>query len=397
MVMENRDYEQNQANYDQRFVDHPQYGFPIEPQQTSGQFYSPQIPEPPKKRNISAIIGLFFCLILVVGAMFFVSKLIKDTIENNTEYTVSSTETYYMKDRPRYEEMVNLINYLYDKYTDQDLTGEIWERFDSDKEDYEYVIDYLSELNYYHHNLATYETQQSSSSNELDYEIDTIISDLSKLETKFIAKEPLTTNITITLEDGTRVAVAKKTKTSLRYGDSVSVEQEASRLGDAPLSNEAWARSFEGSPDSKGTYRTSAGQLAERFDMYLDYNWTNILSKCIGSSANDTQIIAAYCHATPDVIYVNKNATNYKQNIRDQMFISTIKHEISHHIIATICGTARPSIAGVNFEGVTNSFANIFLGAKEKNEYYSGHPEYQMSNTTDSVARAIHDEKRCNK
>jgi hypothetical protein len=77
------------------------------------------------------------------------------------------------------------------------------------------------------------------------------------------------------------------------------------------------------------------------------------------------------------------------------MFVSTINHEISHHIIATICGTARPPITGIYTEGVTNSFANIFLGAHEKNEYYVNYPEYQMSDATDSIARAIHDDKRC--
>jgi hypothetical protein len=301
-----------------------------------------------------------------------------------------------MKDRPRYAEMVDLINRLYDKYTKQDLTGEIWARFDSDTEDYNYVIDYLSELNYHHKKLANYETQQSSNQGELDYEIEYIISDLSNLETKFIAKAPLTTTITITMEDGRRVAVAKKTKTSLRYGTvEADIAQNSPLALGPPLDKEAWARGFEGSPGNDGTYRTAVAQLAEQFDMYLDYNWANILNKCIGSSANDTEVIAAYCHATPDVVYVNKNAANYANNIRDAMFVSTIKHEISHHIIATICGTARPPIAGAFTEGVTNSYANIFLGAHEKNEYYQNYVEYQMSDATDSIARAIHDERRC--
>ena len=391
--MQNGEYNQNQNDYDEQFVDYSQYTNPMQPPQLVEETHIEQ----PRKRGKFSIIALVVCMVVVIIAMAFVSKLIKENLNNVEDYTIADAETYYMKDRPRYDEMASLIDDLYDKYTNQDLTGEIWKRFDGDNEDYNYVIDYLSELNYYHKNLTTYENQQSSSPNELDYEIDTIISDLSKLEKKFIAKEPLTTTITITKEDGTRVAVAKKTVTSIRYGDNVSAAQEKSILSDALLKKEDWARSFEGSPDSKGTYRTSAAQLAEHFDMYLDYNWTNILDKCIGTNANDTQVVAAYCHATPDVVYINKNATNYDKNIRNIMFVSTIKHEISHHIIATICGTARPPIAGSNYEGVTNSYANIFLGAHEKNEYYVGHSEYHMTEATDAVARAIHDEKRCKK
>jgi hypothetical protein len=195
------------------------------------------------------------------------------------------------------------------------------------------------------------------------------------------------------LENGTQVAVAKKTKTSLLYSGR-STTKSASIYAGPPTEKEAWARGFSGTLDSNGTYLTSASQLVEYFDMYLDYNWANILNKCIGTE-NDSNIIAAYCHATPDVVYVNQNSTNYASAIRGSFFISTIKHEISHHIIASICGTTRPSIAGSSVEGVTNSYANIFLGANEKNEYYVGYPEYYMSDTTDSIARAIHDEKRC--
>jgi hypothetical protein len=357
--------------------------------------YAYMRPQETKKNGVLAMFGLLVSIAIVVGCIFFVSHLLKETISRTNNTNIASTTTYNMKDRARYEEMTSLINSLYDTYTRQDLTGEIWDRFDSETEDYNYVIDYLSELNYYHKKIAGFEDQQSMNAQELDYEIETIINDLKTLEVRFIAKAPLTTNITITLEDGSRVAVAKKTKTSIRYGDVVSAAPSITGLDDELLEKEAWARGFEGYLDSNGSYRVAAAQLAERFDMYLDYNWTNILNKCIGSTENEKNIIAAYCHATPDVVYVNKNATHYGENIRNEMFISTIKHEISHHIIATICGTARPIIAGPNVEGVTNSFANIFLGAKEKNEYYANNPEYHMSDWTDEIARAIHDEQRC--
>jgi len=395
--MQNQQFGQNQDDYNEQFIEFQDMENNMFP--PSQPYIYSQNPAPKKsKRSKLSIIILIISSILIIGAMIFVSNLIIERINNTDNHSVSDTETYNMKDRPRYTEMIGLINKLYDKYTKQDLTGEIWDRFDSSTEDYNYVIDFLSELNYYHSNLEIFDNQQSSSSSELDYEIETNINILDELETNFIAKAPLTTTITITLEDGTKMAVAKKTNTSIRYSkNSNDKEQMSALLDSAPLEKEAWARNFDGSIDSHGTYRTSAAQLVERFDMYLDYNWANILNKCIGSSANEKSIIAAYCHATPDIVYINKNSTNYKNNIKDIKFVSTIKHEISHHIIATICGTAQPTIAGANYEGVTNSYANIFLGAKEKNEYYKNHPEYQMSKTTDSIARAIHDENRCKK
>ena len=369
---------------------------PVLPQYMEPSIYT-QPPEPPKHRLV-AIPALVITMAVTVIGIVLVSNLLKETISQTNENRIAMLETYHMKDRPHYSEMVELIKNLYDKYTSQDLTGEIWARFDSDTEDYNYVIGYLSELNYYHKKLVAYENQQSSNSRELDYEVETVIDTLNDLETRFIAKAPLTTTITITLEDGTQIAVDKKTKTSIRYsvGSMINVAQDIEIYADAPTEKEAWARGFEGFADPDGTYRSAAKQLAEYFDMYLDYNWTNILDKCIGSSESEKNVIAAYCHATPDVIYINKNAVNYEKNIRNIMFVSTIKHEISHHIIATICGTARPPIAGAFVEGVTNSFANIFLGAQERNEYYPNNQEYHMSEATNNIARAIHDEKRCN-
>jgi hypothetical protein len=389
--------DENRASYDEQFVDYSNYyNPPIQPPEPA---YLPPLPptEPAPTAGLK-IVTAILVFVALIGCGFIVGniKLVQQPLSSE----VAAVEVYNMKDRPYYDEMVNLINRLYDKYTRQDLTGEIWQRFDRETEDYNYVIDYLSELNYYHKKLAIYETQQSSNPSELDYEIEYTIADLDELERKFIAKAPITTTITITLEDGTQLAVAKKTKTSIRYGATVGVEdieQDSPLVANAPLDEEAWARGFEGATGSDGTYLAAARQLAERFDMYLDYNWANILNKCIGSSAGETEVLAAYCHATPDVIYVNKNAVNYNNNIRHSMFISTIKHEISHHIIATICGTAQPPIAGALVEGVTNSYANIFLGAHEKNEYYTNHPEYQMSETTNTIARAIHDEKRCSR
>jgi hypothetical protein len=383
---------QNQPDYNQPAAPYPEPVYAAPPPEPV--YVEP--PEPPKSA-VATLLKVILAILITAVAIGcgFVLLNIKALPQLPSELS-ATVETYNMKDRPRYGEMENLINRLYDKYTRQDLTGEIWARFDGDVEDYNYVIDYLSELNYYHKKLAVYQVQQSSNPSELDYEIEYAIDNLSELEAKFIAKAPLTTTIVITLEDGSQVAVAKRTKTSIRYGVKESdIAQDSPLAASAPLEKEAWARTFEGTLGSDGTYRTAAGQLAEQFDMYLDYNWANILNKCIGSGENETEVVAAYCHATPDVVYVNKNSTNYAEHIRDSMFISTIKHEISHHIIATICGTTRPLIAGASTEGVTNSYANIFLGAHERNEYYLGHPEYQMSEATDGVARAIHDEKRC--
>jgi hypothetical protein len=379
----------NQPNFSPPLQIPPDFIPPIEP-------LTPESPKP-NRPNVQPILKLILGVLVIIAAIGSSYVLMNLKPATLPLPAVEQIETYNMQDRARYSEMVELINTLYDKYTRQDLTGEIWSRFDSDKEDYNYVIDFLSELNYYHKKLADYQAQQSSNPSELDYEIDYIIANLKNLETKFIAKAPLTTTITITLEDGTQVAVAKKTKTSLRYnaGTSQQDSEPDGIVAEIPLDKESWAQTFEGSLDGDGTYRTAAAQLAEQFDMYLDYNWANILDKCIGSSASEVEVIAAYCHATPDVVYVNKNATHYESNIRDIMFISTIKHEISHHLIALICGTARPPIAGALTEGITNSYANIFLGAHQKNEYYVNYPEYQMSDTTDAIARVIHDEKRC--
>jgi hypothetical protein len=160
---------------------------------------------------------------------------------------------------------------------------------------------------------------------------------------------------------------------------------------------EEFARAFTGTADADGSYAASAQDLATRFGITLSYEFTSVYAHCMHSGGDTDLIVAAYCHATPAVIYVNTGWTDYPANLSEPAFIDTIKHELAHRLIGDLCGTASPPITGTANEGVTNSYATLFLGAdaEELASTSESFPEYAMNAKTDALARGIHDQQRC--
>jgi hypothetical protein len=214
----------------------------------------------------------------------------------------------------------------------------------------------------------------------LDAKIKDAKTTIVDVEKRFLAGEALGVPVHLTTESGERID---------SDGTTGIVDPDA----------EEFARGFGGQLGADGTYKDAVAELADHFGMAIDYTLSNVGPYCTSPSGDEIKyLIAVYCGGDPHTIYVNQDYGWYGENIASTHFVNDIKHEISHHLIDIACNTSRPSITGAANEGVTSSYAVLFLGADRdslQHDADSPFPEYMMTEQTDALARGIHDEKRC--
>jgi hypothetical protein len=161
---------------------------------------------------------------------------------------------------------------------------------------------------------------------------------------------------------------------------------------------ETWSKSYNPtSPGSDGSYRDAIKTYVDKFGMELDYEFSHIYAGCYMSQGQDVVLIeAAYCHATPNKIFINSGFVYYDKNLKTSAIVDAVKHEMAHHLIGVTCGTSVPSIMRTSLpEAITSSYAVLFLGANREYLNSSTPEEYWMTDETDRIARLIHDDKKC--
>ena len=284
-------------------------------------------------------------------------------------------------DRPGFDAADRLVNEMHERYSNEASADYAYDQVAQTTEAKYYAYDFLVILTdfkgaFRFMPLGT----ESTNPAELDAKIQYYVDEVTELERKFLAGEDLGVTISITKADGS-VYTSDGTNTAAASTDAA----------------EEFARGFTGAPDAAGSYAASAEQLAAEFGLSLTYDFTSIYAKCSHSGGSTENIVAAYCHVTPELIYVNTEWFDYPDNLNEASFVDSIKHELAHRLIGTICDTASPPITGSANEGVANSFAVLFLGADETYlaSIADGYPAYAMTDQTDELARTIHDTERC--
>lgn len=79
------------------------------------------------------------------------------------------------------------------------------------------------------------------------------------------------------------------------------------------------------------------------------------------------------------------------ERVSDPGFVETMRHEIAHKLIFVQCGVSSAEWDAAYGEGVTNSYAVLYLGADREELARNAPAEYAMNETTDAKARAIHE------
>jgi hypothetical protein len=296
------------------------------------------------------------------------------------EPQITEVPTLYIDDRPGFQPMIDHITGMYDRYLAEFQSGSITNYF-PDGYDESYAKDFLYILADKKGATLFMGSQSSTSAADLDLTIKSFVHDADVVEQKFLAHQDL--GVTI----------------SIKRGDGTSYESDGTFDGSgaavAPAADaELFASSFDARIGADGTYRDAIDELTNAFGMFASYDYPRIYDLCpVETVIGDVNTAAAYCQLDPLLVYVNPDQAEYARGMTDGSMIDVIKHELSHARIFDLCGTMAPPVAGANYEGVTNSYAALFLGADRDVLYTGGQefPQYQMSSDTDNAAQLIHD------
>ena len=341
-----------------------------------------------RRRRAGAFIGAVTIAFTLMGCSILApptqadnepSSSTSSTPSANEVATVEPLPIVSLGDRPSYALAQDFVTGTFTRYSEESSPEYAYNQVPQTEPGLNYAHDFLIILADYK-GVFNFGGVGSESTNvaELDAMAQAYIDEVTEFERKFLAGEDLGVTIKITRSDGT-------------------VYESEGANNTTPEAAEEFARTFAGTPDATGSYAASAQELANQYNVSLSFDFTSIYAHCMHSDTSDEFVVAAYCHATPYVIYVNTGWADYPTNLNDVGFIDTIKHELAHRAIGDLCGTSSPPITGSANEGVTNSFAVLFLGAdrEELNSDTDVFPEYATSEATDALAQGIHDSQAC--
>jgi hypothetical protein len=143
-------------------------------------------------------------------------------------------------------------------------------------------------------------------------------------------------------------------------------------------------------PDANGSYWASAAAMAALLNVKLTDDLS--LSDCLGLSVEPPAGSFCPSEANWNRVFIHPPGV---EEIPYPSFVDLVKHELAHKLIFLQCsGSYGYDFAGSAWsveygEGVTNSYAKIYLGADPAN--LSTSVGYGMNETTDAKAQAIHD------
>lgn len=304
----------------------------------------------------------------------------KPSSAETAEPTIVEAPTLYIDDRPGFYPMIDHITAMYDGYLAEFKSGSI-ARYFPDGYDESYAKDFLYILADQKAATSFMGSQSSTSADDLDLTIKSFVHDADVVEQKFLAHQDLGVTISIKRSDGTS------------YESDGTFDGGGAAI--APAADaELFASTFDPQIGADGTYRDAIDQLTNAFGMFASYDYQRIHGLCpVDTVIGDVNTAAAFCQLDPDLVYINPDQQEYARGMTDGSMIDVVKHELSHARIFDLCGTMAPPVAGASYEGVTNSYAALFLGA-DRDVLYTGGPEfpqYQMSADTDNAAQLIHD------
>ena len=287
---------------------------------------------------------------------------------------------YQMVDRPGWQDMVDTVSGIEDKYKAALEDGSIVNMTPvSPKDNPQYFKDFFYILWDYNAAIPFMEMTGGTDPVELDARIAALKDKALLTESQFLAGEEFGISIKITREDG-----------SVYESDgTLNQSPDGSPLAADP---EEFARSFQPTTGSDGTYIEAAATLAAQFGRYVSYDFQTIYDHC-SKGGDDQYVMAAFCAYDPSTIYVNTEHGLFPEGYADPGFLDTIKHELAHATIYDICGTSSPIIAGGSVEAVTSSYAVLFFGAgfDQLQSSAESFPEYAMTEASDAVATSINE------
>ncbi|MEB4613946.1 hypothetical protein [Leucobacter sp. M11] len=336
----------------------------------------------------AALLALLIPVVIAAISLFTAIRETSDTVRDAA--AMKPATVYSITEREEFLPLQERVEATYQRYVDMIDDASIFEIVPHTDAGIEYTRSFLyayadikSALNI----MSLSGGATSTSPGELDARLQILGEKADEYERRFLAGEDLDVTISITRADG-----------SVFESDGTAPEGIDPRAAEEAAQEAAESNADPLGPDANGSYAAAGQTLVAGFGVTLDYDYSSIYASCMSNPSHDPeQVIASYCHATPDRIYINPEFRGYPEILNSPDFLDTVRHELAHHLVGRTCGTSAPPITGTANEGVANSYATLFLGADRDRlaQISEGIPEYAMSAETDELARGIRDQERC--
>ncbi len=158
---------------------------------------------------------------------------------------------------------------------------------------------------------------------------------------------------------------------------------------------EEYAASYVSRRDADGSYVESSQAIAAAFGATVRWDAeADSATRCQrtepGGSDEWTVRVAFFCSIEPYIVYLDSDSPAMPALLYEPDLVDTVKHELAHHAILLRCG--QKDYWEVPEEGVTNSYAVLYLGA-DKRHLTEGLPsdhEYGVTAATDDLAERVH-------
>lgn len=380
----------------------------------SQHYYQPQYPYPPRRPrknhtvaavivSVIAVVALFFVvmffgLLLLIGAASGSStasggptKLPSPGMTSSTpgddatdmfnddggsRAPVSDKPIGSCDDTEGYKNYAQVVNETYDRYKRQLDNGTIIEDngLKRTEDDWNYVHDYMIVLTDYHASLYFGCATQSTSVDEVNDQYDAKAQEVRDYEAKFKAHKDLGVTVKITGRDG------QTYESDGKAPEKTDVTELENRIKAVPMK-----------PGADGTWIDTGDALVKAAGLTANYDYAQIGQYCRRSFGDTKTVEAAFCSASPTVVYVNENHPNFNRSITSSYYADVIKHELAHALINMQCGTTDPAV-GADGEGLANSYAVKYLAADRTNlqDNVQDYPEYAITAATDRGADMVH-------
>ena len=288
--------------------------------------------------------------------------------------TGTSSDIVPCSDSTQYTAYSQLVNDTYDKYMSKLEAGTIFDDLNlpANQDSADYVHDFMLIITD-RKSALRFGCEITTDVDELDDIYETKSNEVKELERKLNAHEDFGITIRITRSDG-----------SVYESDGGAPPEQT--IDDV----EAAIRAVPVTPGADGTYLAAGESVAKAAGLSTNYDFQQIYQYCM-RTGSDEYTMAAFCSASPRVVYVNKAHAAYSTNITDPYYVDVMKHEMGHALVFQQCGTTRPPV-GVSGEALANSYALKYLGGNRDNlqANIDDYPEYTMSDASDRAAERVH-------
>lgn len=301
----------------------------------------------------------------------------------NDDGTVNNQKSYRFADSEGYAKYKELLESKINKYANKSPDDVIALLPELSRKGAEYYVAWNNYLLNAKDDMEAAGERTTTDPDEIKTYYNTQIASLNELEQKFLHGQDLGFHSTLRDAEGNVLDL---------YTGAFDLKSSQPNI---PALTADWEKKIKAVPiqaGADGTYLASGEQLIAAVGLNVTYDYRSIYDHCTMTRLSEERTLGAFCTATPNLIYINQNSSNWGNDVTTTHYPNTIKHELAHAMIHRICGTLQPALR-VDYEALTSSYAVLYFDADRSilNSNVQNAPWYEMTEASDTAAQLVHD------